>query len=60
VPAATVRPPSRTAKPCPTSSATGLPSSTVISRVSPGMTIGVSPMSMPPDTSVVRKKNCGR
>jgi len=56
VPAPTVRPPSRMAKPRPSSMAIGWISSTVMSVVSPGMTISVPSGSvMTPVTSVVRK-----
>jgi len=56
VPAPTVRPPSRMAKPRPSSMAIGWISSTVTSVVSPGMTISVPSGSvMTPVTSVVRK-----
>ena len=56
VPAPTVRPPSRMAKPRPSSMAIGWMSSTVMSVVSPGMTISVPSGSvMTPVTSVVRK-----
>ena len=56
VPAPTVRPPSRMAKPRPSSIAIGWIRSTVISVVSPGMTISVPSGSvMTPVTSVVRK-----
>lgn len=52
----TVRPPSRMAKPRPSSMAIGWISSTVISVLSPGMTISVPSGSvMTPVTSVVRK-----
>src|SRR5699024_2847177 len=55
-PEPTVRPPSRMAKPRPSSMAIGWISSTVISVLSPGMTISVpSGSSMTPVTSVVRK-----
>src|SRR5687767_9225288 len=55
-PAPTVRPPSRMAKRRPSSMAIGLPSSTVIVVLSPGMTISVPSGSvMEPVTSVVRK-----
>src|SRR5271170_4662175 len=55
-PEATVRPPSRMAKRRPLSMAIGLPSSTVILVLSPGMTISVPSGSvMVPVTSVVRK-----
>ena len=55
-PEPTVRPPSRMAKPRPSSMAMGWMSSTVISVVSPGMTISVPSGSvMTPVTSVVRK-----
>ena len=55
-PEPTVRPPSRMAKPRPSSMAMGWMSSTVISVVSPGMTISVpSGRVMTPVTSVVRK-----
>src|SRR5690606_24421222 len=56
VPAPTVRPPSRIAKPRPASIAMGWMSSTVMSVVSPGITISVpSGSEMTPVTSVVRK-----
>lgn len=56
LPAPTVRPPSRMAKPRPSSMAMGWISSTVMSVVSPGMTISVPSGSvMTPVTSVVRK-----
>ena len=56
VPAPTVRPPSRMAKRRPSSMAMGWMSSTVMSVVSPGMTISVPSGSvMTPVTSVVRK-----
>src|SRR5882724_1846984 len=55
-PAPTVRPPSRIAKRRPSSMAIGLMSSTVISVLSPGMTISVPPgRSTLPVMSVVRK-----
>ena len=55
-PEPTVRPPSRMAKPRPSSMAIGWMSSTVISVLSPGMTISVpSGRVMIPVTSVVRK-----
>ena len=55
-PEPTVRPPSRMAKPRPSSMAMGWMSWTVISVVSPGMTISVpSGRVMTPVTSVVRK-----
>lgn len=55
-PEPTVRPPSRMAKPRPSSMAIGWISSTVISVLSPGMTISVpSGRVMTPVTSVVRK-----
>ena len=55
-PEPTVRPPSRIAKPRPGSMAIGWMSSTVISVVSPGMTMSVpSGRVMTPVTSVVRK-----
>src|SRR3984957_4300002 len=55
-PEATVRPPSRMAKRRPSVMAMGLPSSTVMSVWSPGMTISVpSGREMVPVTSVVRK-----
>ena len=55
-PEPTVRPPSRMAKPRPSSMAIGWMSSTVISVLSPGMTISVPSGSvMTPVTSVVRK-----
>ena len=55
-PEPTVRPPSRMAKPRPSSMAIGWISSTVISVLSPGMTISVPSGSvMTPVTSVVRK-----
>ena len=54
-PEPTVRPPSRIAKPSPSSMAIGWISSTVISVLSPGMTISVPSGSwMTPVTSVVR------
>ena len=55
-PAPTVRPPSRMAKRCPTSTAIGVISSTVISTLSPGMIIS-APAGRPiePVTSVVRR-----
>src|SRR3954447_5375041 len=60
-PAPTVRPPSRIANRRPSSMAIGLPNSTVIATLSPGMTISVpSGNWIVPVTSVVRKKNCGR
>ena len=60
-PAPTVRPPSRMANRRPSSMAIGWISWTVISVVSPGMTISVpSGRFTTPVTSVVRKKNCGR
>ena len=60
-PAPTVRPPSRMAKRNPSSMAIGLPNSTVIVTLSPGITISVpSGNWIVPVTSVVRKKNCGR
>ncbi len=41
--------------------AIGLPNSTVIATLSPGITISVpSGNAIVPVTSVVRKKNCGR
>src|SRR5690606_15897799 len=56
LPAPTVRPPSRMAKPRPSSIAIGWIRVTVISVVSPGMTISVPSGSvMTPVTSVVRK-----
>ena len=56
LPEPTVRPPSRIAKPRPSSMAIGWISSTVISVLSPGMTISVPSGSvMTPVTSVVRK-----
>ena len=56
LPAPTVLPPSRMAKPRPSSMAMGWISSTVMSVVSPGMTISVPSGSvMTPVTSVVRK-----
>jgi hypothetical protein len=54
-PTATVRLPSRTAKPRPASIAIGRPNSTVRSTVSPGSTIVRAPRSTEPGTSVVRK-----
>src|ERR1019366_9300461 len=55
-PEPTVRPPSRIEKVRPSSMAMGLPSSTVISVLSPGITISVPEgSSMVPVTSVVRK-----
>lgn len=55
-PEPTVRPPSRTAKPRPSSMAMGWISSTLISVLSPGITISVpSGNVMTPVTSVVRK-----
>ena len=55
-PEPTVRPPSRMAKPRPSSMAIGWISATVISVLSPGMTISVPSGSvMTPVTSVVRK-----
>src|SRR5690348_15473720 len=60
-PAPTVRPPSRIANRRPSSIAIGAMSSTVISVLSPGMTISTpSGRAMCPVTSVVRKKNWGR
>src|SRR3954468_4254267 len=60
-PAPTVRPPSRIANLRPSSMAIGLPNSTVIATLSPGITISVpSGNWIVPVTSVVRKKNCGR
>ena len=56
LPEPTVRPPSRMAKPRPISMAIGWISATVISVLSPGMTISVPSGSvMTPVTSVVRK-----
>ena len=56
VPAPTVRPPSRIAKPRPSSIAIGWMSVTAMSVVSPGITISVpAGSSMTPVTSVVRK-----
>lgn len=56
LPEPTVRPPSRIAKPRPSSMAMGWISSTLISVLSPGMTISVPSGSvMTPVTSVVRK-----
>src|SRR6185436_3728483 len=55
-PEPTVRPPSRIAKRRPSSIAIGLPNSTVISVLSPGITISVpSGNATVPVTSVVRK-----
>ena len=55
-PEPTVRPPSRIANRRPSSIAIGLPSSTVISVLSPGITISVpSGNATVPVTSVVRK-----
>ena len=55
-PEPTVRPPSRIAKRSPSTMAMGLPSSTVMSVLSPGMTISVPLGSwIDPVTSVVRK-----
>lgn len=54
VPAPTVRPPSRIAKPRPDSSGTSRPSSTVIVTVSPGRATAASPRSTSPTTSAVR------
>ena len=54
VPAPTVRPPSRMAKPSPGSSGTSRPSSTVIVTVSPGRATAISPRSTSPTTSAVR------
>src|SRR4051812_27799543 len=60
-PAPTVRPPSRIANRNPSSMAIGLPNSTVIATLSPGITISVpSGNWIVPVTSVVLKKNCGR
>ncbi len=53
VPAPTVRPPSRTAKPSPGSNGTSRPSSTLISTVSPGRATATSPRSTEPTTSAV-------
>jgi hypothetical protein len=56
VPAPIVRPPSRIAKRIPSSIATGVMSSAVISMLSPGITISVpAGSSTVPVTSVVRK-----
>lgn len=60
MPAPTVLPPSRIAKPSPASSATGLPSTTVMSTLSPGDAVRDPPKSTSPTTLVVRTKNCGR
>lgn len=54
VPAPTVRPPSRIAKPSPGSNGTSRPSSTVIVTVSPGRATARSPRSTSPTTSAVR------
>lgn len=56
VPAPTVRPPSRMAKPSPSSSATALPSLTDTSTVSPGAALSTpSGRTSSPGTSVVRR-----
>jgi hypothetical protein len=55
VPAPTVRPPSRIAKPMPPAIATGSPSSTVAATVSPGSAIPPPARSTSPTTSVVRR-----
>ena len=58
LPAPTVRPPSRIAKVVPCSIATGTISSTVMSTLSPGITISTfGSSSMVPVTSMVRTKN---
>ena len=54
VPAPTVRPPSRIAKPSPASSGTSRPSSTVMVTVSPGRATPAVPRSTSPTTSAVR------
>lgn len=54
VPAPTVRPPSRMAKPSPGSRGISRPSSTVIVTVSPGRATAASPRSTSPTTSAVR------
>ncbi|TQK43180.1 hypothetical protein FBY35_4632 [Streptomyces sp. SLBN-118] len=54
VPAPTVRPPSRIAKPRPGSRGMSRPSSTVIMTVSPGRATAAAPRSMSPTTSAVR------